>query len=289
VIATVVREGESTPVEFPRKEGARLFGVVIGTDGAPLVDCGLFLERAGELEDLEWQSTRTDSAGRYFFSGLAAGKYDLYVGRETFNDFVRFGEVALGKNEERDHDLVVGRASFRGTVRVAATKAPAAFAVLILERLDTPGGEPQFAGRSVTDSQGAYTFEYLEPGRYRVLAFPAQPTLAMALVDELSLLAGEHPDAVDFALAPGGNAQIRVVDPSGNPVPGATVRLRDGAGRTLSTARTPLTGENGVFLAEGLGAGTWDVDVEHPDFASTVVRFVSAVGSTVVVEVVIGR
>jgi Carboxypeptidase regulatory-like domain/Putative zinc-finger len=67
-----------------------------------------------------------------------------------------------------------------------------------------------------------------------------------------------------------------VTDPTGAPIPGATVELSN---TTDQTTRTAVTDGDGAYLLEGLAAGTYSMETRAPGFARSRTEAVSVTGA----------
>ena len=68
-----------------------------------------------------------------------------------------------------------------------------------------------------------------------------------------------------------GSIEGTVTDPSGAPVPGALVKI---TGRQTGVVTNSATNATGYYLVENLGAGEYDITVNHPGFKSYLVESV---------------
>ena len=133
-------------------------------------------------------------------------------------------------------------ASISGVVLNDATGTPIRRAIVTLSTLDTPPLEAV----TFTESNGVFGFTAIPPGKYRLLAdmdgfqhawfgasTPARPP------GTLNLAAGDGRYGITFRLRPLGSISGVVLDPDGDPVPNASVRLlRAGFARRRPTYRS---------------------------------------------------
>jgi len=161
-----------------------------------------------------------------------------------------------------------GSSSLRVAGRVVSVAAGAiAGAEVTLERLDVAAPGPL----SVTsDPQGAFAFERLTPGRYRVLASKPgytnrQPIAASAdrfdTGHELTLRDGEH--HVDVTLYRESSIAGRVAEPDGIPAPDVQVfaAVRRGTGHVLLRETHTVAEWDGRYRMTGLPPGEYLVVV----------------------------
>jgi protocatechuate 3,4-dioxygenase beta subunit len=143
-------------------------------------------------------------------------------------------------------------ASLSGVVLNDATGTPIRRAIVTLSTLDTPPLEAV----TFTESNGAFGFTAIPPGKYRLLAnmdgferatfgasTPARPPVT------LNLAAGDGRYGITFRLRPLASISGVVLDPDGDPVANASVRLlRAGFARRRPTYRSV-----GWTSTDGLG------------------------------------
>jgi hypothetical protein len=166
---------------------------------------------------------------------------------------------------------VVGTGIVRGRVVSADTGLPLRRAKVSLRG----AREPQ--GRSVTtDAAGAFAFDAVPKGRYRLRASkaryvdawlgarrPGAPGRAFDLAD------GQKVDKVTIVLATAGVITGRVLDDAGEPVVGATAtalrqKTGDGTGRFTPTTAYARSDDTGAYRLFGLEPGRYYVSV-RPD------------------------
>jgi len=116
-----------------------------------------------------------------------------------------------------------------------------------------------------TDGDGNYEIDYLAPGRYRVAAGGA--TLGGLLGDDsvagrvvkggIEVRDGQVVRGVDFRLSKPGVLRGLVIGADGQPVPKASVFVRDAAGRTLDRVSFVTTDSSGRFEYGGVAEGLY--------------------------------
>ncbi len=262
------------------RTGGRLLGTVFAPDGRPAAEREVRLMSdfgAGAL------SRTTASDGSFAFAALPVGRWTLL----SFPSDAELSELRLGEPgsispfehlaqrtlEVRDGETLhveLGRAPERPVVvegRVTARGAPQS----ALLQFVGPGEralELQRVAR--TDADGRYRVALAEPGAYllKVTVFDAPGTHSVERVLEA-------PNAErwrhDIEL-PSGALRGRVLDARGEPVAGASVRLKRERGgmRSLLTSFSDArpTREDGSFAFERLEDGAWSLSV-HKDSGST--------------------
>ena len=117
-------------------------------------------------------TTTTGSDGQYGFTGLAQGLYTLTVAATTLIPVAL--SVNIPAQGELTHDIEVAvRTRLAGSVRTASAGAPVPEALTTL--LDSHG---QVIGSMITDLDGRFLFDNLQPSAYTVVAtgYPAVAT-----------------------------------------------------------------------------------------------------------------
>lgn len=221
-------------VRFER--GGRIFGCVLGADGAP-VD-GWSVEAFGESGG-EWQGARTDAAGRFAMDGCTEASYTLHVSQPVGGR--KLGVLTRRRVEPRETAV---------ELRVAAVELASAWIRgRVLRplgydnaRIEVRAADPErrrWASAAVHITDGAFELGPLPPGDYAVEVRPASPGLGAIDLGTHSLA----PDAVldlDPVAAP--TAADLALD----------VRVRGGgAAQPLSVVLEPLAGQGHIQ------AGTW--------------------------------
>ncbi len=154
-------------------------------------------------------------------------------------------------------------------------------------------------GRAVTDVDGGYSIADLEPGTYAVVA--RGKGYQQQLLPEIEVEASSETRA-NLVLQIGQFIDGIVLDPDGNPVPGARVTANSGimqfAGGSLSIGSNRGKPNQGVIVAtsddggrfrlEGLASGTYNINAAHEAFAPGLLGNVAAGSSQVEVRLRVG-
>jgi hypothetical protein len=147
----------------------------------------------------------------------------------------------------------VGAGRISGRVTAEGTGAPLASARVMLlpgrPRVGPMGPPPQ----ALTDQDGRYGFERLEPGDYRIQVEKTgyAPLEPMGSTRTIQVAAGQSIAGLDFQLQKGGVIAGRLLDPSGEPLPDAHV---------MALRRAPFPGAPpGLMPAPGPGSQTNDL------------------------------
>jgi protocatechuate 3,4-dioxygenase beta subunit len=169
-------------------------------------------------------------------------------------------------------DFVLERGgSVAGLVRGYDGKIPPSFAVKVsLVSGSSSKSKPQ---RDFTDPTGAFRVDELEPGTYTIEV--TADTYARVTSEEVDVAAEQVADAGTLTLQSRSVLRGRVVAARDrSPVSSATVRvsLVVGPDRPAAagskTSWTETTGADGTFATTALPDGTFDIVLEHPQYAT---------------------
>ena len=124
-------------------------------------------------------------------------------------------------------------------------------------------GNSLFAN-GLTDSDGSYTINGLEPGNYRVVAAAAgfafevyDDTIDFAQATPVAVTSGADTPGIDFALSAGGGISGLVTDESGSPLAGIWVEASLAQGCCSSGGAS--TGPDGTYTIDSLAPGSYRV------------------------------
>lgn len=149
------------PVRLVMAKGGGLSGVARRADGTPLPNANLSLTK----RSIGFVSATTDSAGRFSFEKLPAGKARLeliYQGQRTLDI------VSVTSGAVTEHDITLpaqGTGGLKG--RVTAGGTPLAGARLLVAS-NIPDTESVAMYYPVTDKEGSFNIESLAAGAYLV-------------------------------------------------------------------------------------------------------------------------
>jgi len=273
-----IREGETTHVVLgaPPANPVRVFGRVT-LAGEPIAKPMITFHREGEAMMAGMTLATADGEGRYEVELPAPGAYLARVARLSTTmqqqSTVEF-EVTVGEGPEQgiDFALPLGRIAGR---TVAPDGSPAAGERVTL----TAGG----AARSdslygpyteiLTDEQGRFEITGLRPGVYQLSAggagfFGTGGKLGRITLPEITLEEGRARDDLVLRLSRPGSLAVEVRGAGGAPESGATVFLRDAAGRTLEPFSFLTTDGSGRCVITGLAPGEVTVLARSATLAS---------------------
>ncbi len=262
--------------------------VSLGAHGNPLA--GITVVLTGEYGPD--RTVTTDGSGTFSFTGLTAGTYHLYTRNTLGYTNEAFGDVLCKVECQGSRPgvplVVVAGATFTanivldrggvvsGVVTAAGTLAPLAGVMMTLYALDTSDPPAEIMRDTQTDASGAYRFEGLPAGRYKVLT-----RNSLGYADELygnipcaggncfldvfagagtpvDVALGATASGVDFALDPGAHVTGTLTDATTlTPLTNACVYILRVSGGFVATAAFGCTDGAGHFDAGGLPAGTY--------------------------------
>ncbi len=236
--------------------------------------CPYAFSRTGPLplpitELLSITPPRTDAAGLYRITGLAAGRYTvLFEPCDTqpyalswYADagssasaravVVKYGATTAGIDQ-----VVTGGGAVAGTVTVAGSGKPAAD--VCVEAVDSGDA---FAGLTTTTGNGGYRFGHLAAGTYRLLYVPcvsSSSQLGGLTKPGVRVVAGRQA-VVKVALPAAGSVAGTVL--AGNPAaaqPGVCVEATPKTGNGV--AGIAITGADGSYVLSGLAPGSYQIE-----------------------------
>jgi protocatechuate 3,4-dioxygenase beta subunit len=227
--AIVVSEGETIEdVDFSMVPGGVITGKVTDADGRPLIDAYISLMPvdAVVINVRNTDNIRTDDRGIYRAYGLREGKYKVSVGQtgflpgnaiasysETYYPSVTDAEKATvievtEGSEITNIDIVLGRAlptfKVRGRILDAETGKPIPNVKYGVYRSHGDSGGASSVGRNVTNVNGEFMFDNVQPGKYSVFIVPEESGVR---ADSVSFEVLDH-DIADLVIRAGKSASL---------------------------------------------------------------------------------
>ncbi|MBE7557420.1 carboxypeptidase regulatory-like domain-containing protein [bacterium] len=258
----VVEEGMITEVNFDEK-GARLWGFVKRARSTlrnyeemePVRGARLML--TGVDNHAVMASAQTDEAGRYEFVGLDAGKYHVTLqGTAMGFSVLRFSEVALGREEEKELNFTWPEGVIRGRVVTRSGGRPIAGAEVYFKLTGAPAaGMPAFPSMVRSDAEGRFEKGELAGG---VVLVTARAEGHGQDEVEVRLAEGEVTEDVVLHLGGGGVLAGRIAraDGAAEPFPGKMLKLfRPDGSPALPGLNIVPTEADGRYRIDGLPAG----------------------------------
>jgi hypothetical protein len=232
--------------------GPGIGGVVVDDAGSPVAGASVKAQREGTWGPPAWGRLTTEADGSFFLCGLEMARFTIIARREG-----PFQEVSapceIGQHDLR---LVLPRGA-RVTGTVLGPDGQPAGARLALELRDDPDGVPRAATRYTRE--GPFELRLVPAGILEIVASSDEHLDSDPLVVELD---GQTPvEGLVLRLLPGGTIAGVVVDTTGAPWPGASVRAvaDPGEGEAIlwwgDQGREAQCGETGAFELVGLDPG----------------------------------
>lgn len=245
-------QGVQVPAERPLRvtlsSGSRISGRVVDESGAPVTRAQVLAvpEEPGGGGAAE----HLDEDGGFVIENLSPGHVTLAVAAPGFQPAQRKGiEVPAGKDVSGLEVVVRKGATIEGRVTTADGRPVAGTHLRVMPAAD-PGG-PLLAAlglpEAVADGDGAYQLEGVPEGTRSIVAEERDHP---KVVQTLAVQPGSN--HLDFQLADGREVSGRVIDPQGQPVPGAEVSLS-----SRSSAWYATTGPDGGFRMTAIPDGAY--------------------------------
>jgi len=284
-VTVVDRETVEVHLGGEPRRPVRVYGRVT-LAGEAVVDANVVAVSEASAVFEGMKSVQTDDQGNYELVVDRPGAHTVSVtsGRLGVALPTRIPEA-----EEVRVDLAIPLGSIEGVVKRSDGR-PAAGVRLSIQREDGLGRMRWGGDQATSDEAGRYALVALEPGRYTVRANVstwggrADPDWGTLVRDGIQVTEDQTVDGVDFRLSKAGSVEGVVVGLDGQPVEGASVFFRDGAGRLLSTVSGTTTNAAGEFRRTGLAPGDYELSLRASGLAAEAaanVRVVSEEESTV--------
>ncbi len=264
-VAVVAGTG-TEPVRLRAEPGARVSGVLLGPDGAPVRSADLQLAVAREAvsdemlvtNDLWIAWARTDAAGAFAFPPASAERALVLFALPASASLASGGFLTLPEQESCGESILESTLLPAEAIagRVVDTNGAPLAGARVACRL--PGGwapAPPLLSETVSGADGSFVLAGVSPGRVLVRAeksgcLPGRDVAVLPRVGGASAR-----DDLRLELVPGTSAvRGRVLDPSGAPVEGARVELFAdqlvGEQERDAPTRATHSGEDGGFAFE---------------------------------------
>ncbi len=219
-----------------------------------------------EDEHGRWRDSQSlDSDGRFRFGHLPTGRYRLAVFPSQSMDRnllpLTHADVAVTAGAVT-HLTLTATEGVRLAGRVTDTTGQPVFGASV-----TVYSAWQHQARATTDAEGAYVLSGLPTGTYRIVVDPP-PGRSLAAQSANNVLLHSGTTTRDFVLPPPATLTVRVVDGAGNPVASARATLTS-ADLNAPSSRDRMSNLDGVIQFISLPGGLYDLLVEPPAVAST--------------------
>ncbi len=307
----VVPDEASVAQDFTLRPGYTVLGRVLSPTGDPVGGARVGVKwatakstgnpMAAMMGGMSGPDARVtaDDEGRFEFTGLQDGPYDLTASSDAHLDGT-LDEVVAGATEItvqlRAAASIAGR-----VVDVDGNPVPGAW----VHRKGGPkkkGANPFMAMLSqgpkvLTDADGNFVLPKLEPGRYQL--FSRRESYAESETQKIELAEGEKVKDVELMLRVGETISGTVVTRGdGGAVEGALVYVTPGAAlnfnpmdavdmdpRAPANSISTKTDAQGGFTLKGLTPGNVTIEVRHSDFAPASLARIAVPGTDVVIEI----
>lgn len=251
---------QSDELELKLSYGGRIKGLVLDhVSGKPVAGARV---NAADVADLH-KDVVTQEDGTFVLSGLGgnARGVSVSVAADGFSRVRRDVKVDDGREVEETFELQA-TAKVNGVV-VNSAGDPVRGVRVMAKRQQENSGVEQAMGSALTDSEGKFTIEGIDPGENNWLVANKGEYLE-AVSETFAAASGESVDVQPIRLALGGAVAGRVVGPQGAPISGCMVVISGEGDTEITRAGNPSseTNANGEFKIQGLPAGTVDLVVK---------------------------
>ena len=271
--ARVVLEERDGTIDIPMISGGVIAGMVASSQGAPLSGAEVSLQNSGDAGGMrmgmEGQGTLSDSAGRFRFEHLAAGRYK--VGATLRTEASPTVDVPLNAGDVREDIRLAldGGATVRGMVKGLDENERSGVMV------GAQGSEDYFANTR-TNADGSFEFAGVPTGSLTLRATAGDLVFGSShtAIKEVAIPPGQSEVLTEIVFEDG-LAISGTVTRRGAPVSGARISaFMTGTGRQASGR----TDESGAFRIVGLESGRVTVSAFAETFSSQVSQTVELKG-----------
>ncbi|MBD7965920.1 carboxypeptidase regulatory-like domain-containing protein [Fictibacillus norfolkensis] len=242
-----IENGETSTRNFTLDPVPASVRGVITSGETPLVKTVVTLINA---EGVNVAVVQTDEQGRFFVQNFSPGAYTLVAVNENYQSGKIGFEVVSGEEAEVNFNLAPLPGTLSGVIVNQLSGSPISGSIIQIYA----GDSVQPITSSVSDPDGTYTINGLQPGPYIVvITAPNFNTYTTGV----TISANEASIADGFLLENPGVVSGTVLSPLGT-VSEAAVKVIDVNGSVVGTA---ITNSDGTFVIGNLSAGTYAVTV----------------------------
>jgi protocatechuate 3,4-dioxygenase beta subunit len=268
-----VTEGETAHVVLggAPHDAVRVHGTIT-SGGRPVSGCLVWVYGASSGDQTP-HSGSSDAQGRYEVSLEGAGEYSFNIQDEkrgtSFSDTVKVPAQA-----SFEHDILLPGGRIAGRVIGPDGQPVAKVSVSIAPDVRTAALSSNASyGQSETDEKGAFAFDGLKGGSYRLDAgdqpWRNQPTKTGKYSRSgIQLEEGGRIDDLEVRLQPACRVEGLVTGPDGRPFPGASVFARDEQGNLVQAWPQTISDSSGRFGIDGLSPGKVTIAARTKKLAS---------------------
>jgi hypothetical protein len=229
-------------------------------------------------DDVETGVALADAAGKFSFEALAAGRFrlvadEMLLGTGARTEGARLDDLDLADGTTIDGVELRVRPGAGVTVVVTDSALRPIARALVLAA--GPDGQPiGSVPIAFTDAEGRAFFAALPAGPTRIVARDDRHAPAWSPVHDL--VAGERRE-IALALPTGTDVLLEALDERGQPLSGATIRIRFGDGPWVPAAWSGAsTDGSGRAQVGRLAPGRCEFAVEHPRRSFRTARHIPA-------------
>jgi len=245
--------------------------ILDATGGAPVKSAAVEVSQSGST----LRQTSSAADGSYVVFGLSPGAYTVTARKRAYAANSRTATVVADQTTQ-GQDIQITRSQFQGISGHVFTEAGGTPMFDVDVELYPAGGTAwwQQLDSGVTDAEGYYLIDDVEPGTYRLEAvgdawhFSESKTVTVA--------GGQMLENQDFRLvgkAMQGVSGWVVEDLTGHPLDGALVSVRDGDEDGGYAEMDLFTGADGSFVVTELEVGTHWIRVSKPGYEDVLRSF----------------
>lgn len=269
-----VTAGSSTAASRAATSGAAITGTLLGPGGHPLTGLtrgrvAIFtIDPATTDQTVVAKTLVTSTDGTYAIKGLLAGTYYAVFddGDDSWGPSVdvaqywkhvgRLGTptpitVAVGTTTTGISATLDAHTSLSGTLTAGGTPLPGV--LLTLRHVEGA----LFAGQTLSDGNGRYSFDGIEPGSYTLEVDATQAGPYANFSRSVTVPAGS-PTVLNLAVAPQAQITGTLKDTTGGAIDSASAELYQG-----STLVHSIVNTGSAYTFDHLAAGTWKVCISY--------------------------
>jgi protocatechuate 3,4-dioxygenase beta subunit len=259
-----VAENTVTTVDFGTETGGVAVSGVVTRNGEPVANAqvSILSDDGGDALVQE----RTDAVGRFTFSGVQAGKYQITVNRRGNVST----PVVVGEEPPAELTIELPTAEVTGLV-LDPDGAPVSGSYVECERIGEGGASnlsrlsQAWAGNSVTGEDGVFRITGLSDATYRVRAQAGGFGTVMS--EDFVVKDGESVTGLRLRLTPACTVTGFVRNAEGTPVSGASLTILDSQGRSMTLVDLSQSSSDGSYTASQLAPGTYTLSFRKDGYA----------------------
>jgi protocatechuate 3,4-dioxygenase beta subunit len=262
-------------------------GLVRSEDNAPLEGVKVLANLYGNNKYQSKGTAMSDAAGHFSLGGLADGFYMIQASKEGFSQETRQREKA-GTSDLQI--VMMPQGSIEGRVIDDSNGKPVTKFNLVVKKYregKVPSGTQ--ATKAISDGRGQFTVGSLDPDIY--IVYVVAEHYAVGESKPVQVTRRQTVKDVEIRLDAGGSISGKVADNQGHPVGSAKVKLNPNQFRNnplmeifgqlakdpASPDRITTTNAEGEFLLEYISPGTYQIEVDHPNFSKSAIDDIEVV------------